>query len=376
MRTDRISTIAVAAFLSCAPAWAEEVSQDEVDPRALRKFWVEQQTQVLSMAAAAPYALTAAERAKVRAPGLPPGTFGVDLSHYTFDISTSGSCATAAGYTAPNCSCTADWDTFSNNGILYVYSKASDGGGVDLSFPRFWSEMAPKHAAKTLFRGAFHFLRPGVDAKTQADTFLNAIGATNGNKPQQLPPVVDMEWATKRVSSANACPADRQTRDDNGNIYCDMWFTKTAAEIVAIATDFISRVSTATGRPVIIYTNANAWWKPVLGSTGDTLAQTQAIWTSRYPGGGPNYVSAWGNDQHEKDWNMAPLPHGASYPTPPAPYKPAHFWQFSENGVMSQDGISPIKPFTCQGAKVSRTMDMNWVPVTTQDYQTLFGVGQ
>jgi GH25 family lysozyme M1 (1,4-beta-N-acetylmuramidase) len=232
--------------------------------------------------------------------------------------------------------------------------------------------MAAKHASKVLFRGAYHFLRPGIDAKTQADAFLAAIGATETKKADQLPPGLDIEWSNKRIipdtPAFKACPADRRTQSDDGHFYCDMWYTKSAGEIVKLANEWIDHVSKATGRPVIIYTNPTAWWNAVMGTAGDSLSRTQAIWTSRYTGRGPAYNPKWTKEGGSPEWKMAPLPHGASYPT--AKYTTAHFWQFSENGLLS------AKAFTCAGKLESRSMDMNWLPVSAADFRTLFGVAQ
>ncbi|MGY3591494.1 GH25 family lysozyme M1 (1,4-beta-N-acetylmuramidase) [Bradyrhizobium sp. USDA 4341] len=355
----------IVALLSCASAWTQEASQDEVDPRELRRFWIGTQAGTKALPAAR-YTLTPQERLRFA------GVFGADLSHYSFDLSTSGSCATPSGYTDPKCSCRADWDKFLSNGIVYIYSKASDGDTADLSFPRFWSEMASRHAAKSMFRGAYHFLRPDIDAKTQAKAFLTAIEATNGKRPDQLPPALDIEWSNKRIirgtPAYESCPANRRTRNDRGNYYCDMWYTKSADQIVALAREWIELVSSATGRPVILYTNPIAWWNPVLGNTGDLLTRTQAIWTSRYTGSGPTYDPRWTKQGGSPEWKMAPLPHGASYPS--GKYTTAHFWQFSENGALTTDA------FACGGKLENRSMDMNWLPINKADYELLFGVGK
>jgi GH25 family lysozyme M1 (1,4-beta-N-acetylmuramidase) len=363
MNTNHLVALAIAAFLACGSAGAQDASQDEVDPRALRKFWIGTQTKARALTPP-PYTLTEKERAKY------PGVFGVDLSHYSFDISTSGSCSTPIGYPDPKCSCSVDWTKFSSNGVFYIYSKASDGSGMDLSFQRFWSEMAPKHASKSMFRGAYHFLRPGVDAKAQAETFLASIGAVDGKKPEQLPPVLDIEWSSKRVipdtSPFKACPVSRRTRNSNGDYYCDMWYTKSADEIVVLAKEWIDLVSKATGRSVVIYTNPTAWWNPVIGNAGNLLSHSQAIWMSRYTGGGPTYNPKWTKEGGSPEWKMPPLPDGASYPV--GKYTTAHFWQFLDNGLL------PTKAFTCNGKLAGRSIDMNWVPVNTTDYQALFGV--
>ena len=179
-----------------------------------------------------PYTLTPGDRRKFS------GTFGVDVSHYTFDIDTQGSCKTEAGYLAVGCSCRANWDVLANNGIRYVYAKASDGRGFDLSFPRIWAELEGEHTSRRIFRGAYHFLRPGVDTKTQASTFLQSIGATGGRKPAQLSPALDVERSNKRVFPGSTefemCPKNRLIKDKKDRYFCDMWYTMSSKEIIGL----------------------------------------------------------------------------------------------------------------------------------------------
>src|SRR5262249_41366384 len=142
----------ISVFDRAAAQTIEDASQDQIDPTELRRFWIGE-----PVAAAPAYVLTSQERAKFT------GTFGIDLSHYSFDIDPSNPvCQTQQGYTTAACSCVADWQVVANNGVRYVYSKASDGGSLDLSFAKFWTDLKLKHETKVLFRGAYHFLRPNI----------------------------------------------------------------------------------------------------------------------------------------------------------------------------------------------------------------------
>jgi hypothetical protein len=144
------------AIAAAVPTVGEDTSQDQIDPAELRRFWV---GDIAPVAAAPPYVLTSDERVRF------PGTFGIDLSHYSFDIDPSNPvCQVPQGYPSAACSCVADWQAVVNNGVRYVYNKASDGSGLDLSFAKFWIDLKAKHEAKVLFRGAYHFLRPGIDS--------------------------------------------------------------------------------------------------------------------------------------------------------------------------------------------------------------------
>lgn len=333
-------------------------NQDQVNPADLRNFW----TGDILPQAAGPYVLTSQERAKF------PGTFGIDLSHYSFDVPTSNPvCNTQQGYSTPACSCVADWQAIQNSGVRFVYSKASDGAGIDLSFAKFWSDLKEKHETKVLFRGAFHFFRPGVDADKQADTFLKAVGAINGQKPAQLSPVLDIEWSNKKIQPSTpeflACPTARRTQNDQGQYFCDMWYTVPSATIAAMATKWIERVEQATGMPVTIYTNPVAWWNPVMGGQQPIL-RNRAIWTSRYTSAGPQYDPRWTALNGNPKWKMAPLPKGSSYPVDR--YSIPHFWQFTESGLTSSNFL------TCSGSLRSKSLDMNFIPVSDNNYPIPF----
>ena len=353
-----IGALCAVVLFSSFAALAQDENQDVVNPFEGRRVWMGLPTNPLI--AAARYTLTKEDRARFK------GSFGVDLSHYTFDLK-NGDCKN--GYDNPKCSCTIDWKTLADNGVLYVYSKASDATLPDPSFPRVWSDLEMWHASKKLFRGAYHFLRPNVDAAKQADAFLKAIGADSGVAISQLPPVVDMEWSNKKIvpntPAFKACPAARRQYDkDNKRWLCDMWYQMSSAEIVAAAKTWIDRVQKVTGRPVIIYTNPG-WWNQALPGVGNQLFR-QAIWTSRYTAKGPAYDSKWNNESGGKKWGMAPLPKGTSYPQDK--YSIANFWQFTDNGIF------PSIALTCRGQPELRGEDMNWLPVGVNEFTKLFGV--
>lgn len=350
-------SVALLATLLVASASAQDQDQDEINPAALRRFWLGASG---PQVAAAPYELTSAER---RQHG---GSFGLDLSHYTFDIRNDDpKCKTAEGYGDPDCSCAIEWRKVHSSGIRFVYLKASDGLRVDLSFKRAWSELSFHHRSKRLFRGAYHFLRPAPDAELQAQAFLNAIGPDTRN---QLPPVLDIEWSNKRIVPGtpefDACPSSRKIKNEKGAYYCDMWHTLSSAQIARMATLWIERVEAATGKQVILYTNPTAWWNPVMSNDDGFLLARRAVWTSRYTSQGPEYNPAWDRQGGSSKWKMAPLPRGAKYPS--ETYDVPHIWQFTESGYLP----SPV--LTCAGRAQKRYMDLNWLPVPEAGLAKLF----
>src|ERR1700687_2207685 len=65
-----------------------------------------------------------------------------------------------------------DWDTVASSGIAFAFVKATEG--TTYRDPRFafnYSEIA----RVGIFRGAYHFGRPGTDAATQARFLVNNV---------------------------------------------------------------------------------------------------------------------------------------------------------------------------------------------------------
>ena len=309
-----------------------------------------------------PYYLTQQERDRVK------GTFGVDLSHHIFDIDRNrAKCRAQAGYDEPDCSCTFDPQAASNNGVQFVYLKATQGDYyTDLSFAKNWNILEASHQSKSIFRGAMHFLVPGVDAKKQADKFLRTIGATDGNKPKQMLPMLDIEWTNTPVSEGtqrfDAC--QRKEQNNDGTWICDEWYQMGSKEIAALATEWIDLVESATGQQVIIYTNVVNWWDKFVGRDGKDLVGKQPFWMSNYTN--LKYADRWTKTGGSQRWKMPPLPMTGSYPDDS--YSKAHVWQFTDSGIVQPN------LFTCSGKSISKQTDMNWVPVTGAEFENLFGV--
>jgi GH25 family lysozyme M1 (1,4-beta-N-acetylmuramidase) len=129
-----------------------------------------------------------------------------------------------------------------------------------------------------------------------------------------------------------------------------MWYTVSREKIAEMAQAWIDRVETATGKPVIIYTNP-AWWNPVMAQAGEQLMSKHAVWTSRYTSKGPQYDKKWTEQGGSEKWGMAPLPRGASYPKDS--YDVAYSWQFTETGFLSQN------VFSCSGVYTAKAMDVD-----------------
>ncbi len=82
---------------------------------------------------------------------------------------------------------TINWDEIKENGISYVYIKASEGN--TFKDPRFTTNrsLAKKHG---VYRGAYHFYETGINPITQAQNFVSAVKQIEIG---DLPPVLDLE---------------------------------------------------------------------------------------------------------------------------------------------------------------------------------------
>ncbi len=90
---------------------------------------------------------------------------GIDISHYQSTI---------------------HWDTVAQQGIHFAFVKATEGATmVDTLFCQNWSEMQ----RVGIKRGAYHFYRPTISAREQANNFSQLVNLDTGD----LPPVLDVE---------------------------------------------------------------------------------------------------------------------------------------------------------------------------------------
>lgn len=90
---------------------------------------------------------------------------GVDVSHYQNRV---------------------NWDSVAATGVQFAFVKATEGETwQDSFFCKNWEKMR-KIGLK---RGAYHFLNPSLNARLQAENFLQMVDLAPGD----LPPVVDIE---------------------------------------------------------------------------------------------------------------------------------------------------------------------------------------
>jgi lysozyme len=201
--------------------------------------------------------------------------FGVDISHYT-----------PANF---------PFDQLVAQNIHYVYAKATQGVAFkDPKFAQFWNALGQLPEKQKVFRGAYHFLSSSDDPKTQAERFVAFLNLHGGLQPNDLPPVMDLEWD---IAVANGP---------------DRWRNYKSAEIVTAALMFLKRVEQLTGRTPMIYT-ARSWWRSV------GIVESDIKQFSKYP--------IW-----IADYSRSAM--ATEVPAVPNNAKP-DLWQFSESAKLT-----------------------------------------
>ncbi|HEY0380474.1 MAG TPA: GH25 family lysozyme [Pyrinomonadaceae bacterium] len=172
---------------------------------------------------------------------------------------------------------TINWQKVAASNVVYAFAKATDGLGlIDTHFADNYAGMQ----SNGILRGAYHFFRPKLDAKAQADSFLHVVKQL---KPGDLPPALDVEV-------------------DGG---------KPASVIIKGVRTWIDEVEKALGRTPIIYTGGSFWNTKVAG-TGEFAENP--LWVAHY----------------------------TFKPKPNMPKGFANFtiWQFSSKGIGAVGGIN------------------------------------
>jgi hypothetical protein len=315
------------------------------------------------------------------------GTYGIDLSHYE---------------TQP---CKIDLQKLTTYGLRFAYLETTRGIKAYTSVSKVWALLEPMHRAKTLFRGAYHFLLPNAiltdekgnslhlnptDPSAQTDAFLKSIGATDGKSVAELAPVLDIEPTGTPVDPNsddwNKCPVtpvNRRSTTTSGNTttyYCDMWYKVTdPKDIVTLAMNWIGVVKKATGKDVTVYSSPGAWDQVVGGSpTRKSLLNGRAIWLAHYTSGPPGPDEPTGQYWSPSDWNaalkMPTLLDGTPYPS--GGYNVPNFWQFSKTGTFAgtATGIASSGPFSCDSNSDNPLgkLDFSFVPLNETQFESVF----
>jgi lysozyme len=208
--------------------------------------------QFLKAAAAGSAAGLVAPATTVQAAGTDYSVQGIDVASYQ-------------GY--PN------WSSVKSSGKTFAFTKATEGTTyTNPYFATNWSRMK----SNGLIRGAYHYGRPGTDAVSQANHFVNTVHPTSG----------DLQLAL-----------DIETTDG-----------KSASAVRTWIVNFINRIKTLTGRPGIIYTGFYFW----RDSAGNGSNLNCPLWLAAYVSNPAAYV--------------------------PAAWSTWSFWQYTSSGTVS--GVS------------------------------------
>jgi lysozyme len=192
---------------------------------------------------------------------------GIDVSHWQGEV---------------------DWFAVARGNVKFAFAKATDGNvAVDPTFKRNWGGIQEAG----LFRGAYHFARPGRDAETQAALFASTVG---GLGFRDLPPVLDLE-------------------EDDG---------QSKEHVLAWARRFVAKAEQLMGRQLMIYTGA--FWRGALGNVNDPFFAARPLWLAAY----------------------------VPKPVLPASWTRYTFWQYTEgknNGPAQIPGVRPCDQSRFEG---------------------------
>jgi lysozyme len=166
---------------------------------------------------------------------MPNRVLGIDVSHHQREV---------------------DWFAVSNSAVKFTFAKATEGSTwVDPQFETNWRALRQVG----LFRGAYHFGRPGGDPETQAVHFHSIVGALGF---RDLPPVLDLEVS-------------------DGHL---------AAHVLAWAEAFVTRAEALFQRTLIVYTGG--FWRSELKDARIPFFGARPLWLAAYTAN-PKLPASW-----------------------------------------------------------------------------------
>lgn len=195
-----------------------------------------------------------------------------------------------------------DWRSLRSQGFRFALIRATSSTGyVDPKFAEHWT--GAREAG--ILRGAYHYLFGGQDARTQAESFINTVGADRG----ELPPIVDLEDAYNEHVS-------------NG-------------QLITTCKSFIDIIEKEFKRKPMLYSR-RTYLEPRVSIRGKApdWAMDYDLWIAQYP--------------FEFDPNRMP---NINMPKQPNGWKDWKFWQYSESAIV--EGVTD---------EINRPtrIDLNW----------------
>lgn len=171
-----------------------------------------------------------------------------------------------------------DWTTVANNGIVFVYIKATEG--TSYISPSFSSRYTGATNAG-LIHGGYHFAYPDKSSAAMQANYFLAHGGGWSADGITLPGALDIEY------------------NPNG-VEC---YGLTASEMITWIKDFSNTYHAATSRYPVIYTTTD-WWSSCTGNSA-SFASDNPLWIA--------------------DWS-------STLRTLPARWAYASFWQYADSG--------------------------------------------
>jgi lysozyme len=166
---------------------------------------------------------------------MPNRILGIDVSHHQREV---------------------DWFLVAKSSVKFAFAKATEGSTwVDPRFESNW----PAMRQVGLFRGPYHFARPGGDPETQAVHFHSVVGALGF---RDLPPVLDLE-----VSDGHS-----------------------AGHVLAWAETFVKRAEDLFQRTLLIYTGG--FWRSELNNPNLPFFAARPLWLAAYTSN-PKLPASW-----------------------------------------------------------------------------------
>lgn len=209
---------------------------------------------------------------------------GIDVSRYQGDV---------------------NWSAVAGSSVSFAFAKATENTGYkDSTFAKNWASMREVG----LFRGAYHFGRPGGDPESQAAHFASVVGPLDF---RDLPPVLDLE-----------------VNDGHDAGYVLNW-----------ALAFMNRAEALFGRKLIVYTGA--FWRGPMANPNHPFFRERALWLAAY----------------------------VRNPVVPASWDKWTFWQYTEgqhNGPVAIQGVSPCDQNRFEGTEAELEKLCEGVVVTPE----------
>lgn len=150
---------------------------------------------------------------------------GIDVSHHQGEV---------------------NWHSVAGSPVKYAFVKATEGSSfVNHCFAKNWSRIQEVG----LYRGAYHFGRPGGDPESQAAHFAAGVGQLGF---RDMPPVLDLEAA-------------------DGH---------SASHVLEWARAFMQKAEALFGRKLIVYTGQ--FWRGPMRNPNDPFFRERLLWLAAY----------------------------------------------------------------------------------------------